>query len=187
VKPFTTPTGHFYAWESKKHVNGGVLGLPGDSATLARLMAFTADEYAIPTWYGDAYTAELRAAAAAGNPVHAADQPWGVWGPHAITHFLRETGEIRHALPPVALYPIPFKDRRLMLRPGWDSAGVITDETFSIHLYGRRIRRRLVTHEGGIPRPRSLIGKLLKKHGIDPAAAPIPLRPGDPGSDEDDE
>ena len=125
---------------------------------------------------------------AAGTPVHAADQPWGVWGPHAITHYLHQTGEIRHALPRVALYPVLFKDRRLILRPAWDASEMITDETISIHFYGRRMRRRIVTNEpGGIPRPRSLFGKLLKKHGIDPALAPIPLKPGDPGYGADDD
>jgi len=28
VKRFKTPNGHFYGWESKTHINGGVLGLP---------------------------------------------------------------------------------------------------------------------------------------------------------------
>jgi hypothetical protein len=187
-KPFTTATGHFYGWESKKHVNGGVLGLPQDSDTLRALIDFTSDVYAIPTWYDDSYTAELTAAKAAGNPIHAADQPWGVWGPHAITHFLGVTGEIKHALPRVALYPFLYKDRRLMLRPGLKTGPYITDETFSVHFYGRRMRRRIVSNEpDGIPRPRGLIGQLLKKHGIDPHAAPIPLRPTDPGYKPDDD
>ncbi|MGB4829454.1 MAG: hypothetical protein WBP18_19665 [Paracoccaceae bacterium] len=187
VKPFTTANGHFYGWESWKHINGGVLGFPKDSDTLGRLLEHTADEYTIPTWYDDAYTRELQEAAAAGNPVHAADQPWGVWGPHALTHYLHETGEVKYALPPVALYPIHYKDRRKILRPNWDASECIKDETFSIHFYGRRMRRRLITNEGGFPRPRSLFGQLLKRHGIDPRLAPIPLKPGDPGFGRDDD
>lgn len=186
-KPFTTPNGHFYGWESKKHVNGGVLGFPKDSETLRLLLEHTSDEATIPTWYGEEYTRELEAKKAAGTPVLAPDQPWGVWGPHAITHYLHVTGEVKYALPRGALYPVPYKDRRLILRPGWDGSEMITDETFSIHFYGRRMRRRIVSHEGGIPRPRSLFGQLLKRHGIDPRLAPIPLKPGDPGYGADDE
>lgn len=186
-KPFTTPNGHFYGWESKKHVNGGVLGFPKDSETLRLLLEHTSDEATIPTWYSEEYTRELEAKKAAGTPVLAPDQPWGVWGPHAITHYLHVTGEVKYALPRVALYPVPYKDRRLILRPGWDRSEMITDETFSIHFYGRRMRRRIVSHEGGIPRPRSLFGQLLKRHGIDPRLAPIPLKPGDPGYGADDE
>lgn len=176
LRPFTTPTGHFHAWESDEGVNGGVLGLPQDSETLARLIAFTADPFAIPVWYGPTYVAELQAARDRGEPVHAGDMPWGVWGPHALTHFLKETGEIRHSLPRAALYPFAYHDRNLMLRPGLDPAPYVTGDTFSIHFYGRRMRARIVSRFDGIPRPRSVIGQLLKKHGIDPTLAPIPPR-----------
>lgn len=179
VRPFRTATGHFFGWESDRHVNGGVLGLPRDSQALAELIAFTSDEYAIPQWYGGDYRAELVAARDAGHPVHVGDQPWGVWGPHALTYFLEKSGEIKFALPRAALYPFAFSERKLMLRPGFDTSGHIRVETFSIHFYGRRMRRRIVEKEAGVPRPRSLIGQLLKKHGINPNEAPIPVRAGD--------
>lgn len=177
MKRFETQTGHFYGWESKSHVNGGVLGLPHDSDTLQALLDFTADEFAIPPYYGPDYAAELEQKRDAGDPVHASEQPWGVWGPHAVTHFLHQTGEVRYALPQEGLYPFTFKDRRLMLRRDFDTTGYITKDTFSVHLYGRRMRARLVEREGGAPHPQSLLGKLLVKHGIDPAKAPIIRKP----------
>lgn len=176
VRPFETKTGHFYGWESDKHVNGGVLGLPKDSDALQALLTHTADEFAVPPWYGDAYADELIAAKAAGCPVHAGEQPWGVWGPHAVTYFLKQTGEITHALAQECLYPITFKDRRIMLKRNFDLSAHITPDTYSIHLYGRRMRARLVEKEGGAPHPKSLIGQLLAKHGIDPAQAPLPMK-----------
>ncbi|MCA0272787.1 MAG: hypothetical protein LCH69_12080 [Proteobacteria bacterium] len=185
VKRFSTETGHFFAWESETGVNGGVLGLPKDSEALDRLLDFTSDEYAIPVWYGDKYRKELEALKAAGNPVHAGEMPWGVWGPHALTHFLKETGEIRHALPRAALYPFEYKDRKLLLRPGLDDSAYVTEETYSIHFYGRRMRSRLLAVWDGVPRPRSVVGKLLRKHGIDPAAAPIRGKP-DPDDAEEE-
>jgi len=189
VKPFTTETGHFYAWESKHGLNGGVLGLPQDSRTLAALLEFTSDEFAIPDWFDEAEKARLQALKDAGTPVHAAEMPWGVWGPAALTHYLKKTGEVKFALPQVALYPFHYKDRRMMLRPGVDMADYVTDETFSIHFYGRRMRARILSTEAsGIPRPRSVIGKLLKKHGIDPTLAPLkrPVLP-DPDMVEESE
>lgn len=173
LRPFTTATGHFHGWESETHVNGGVLGLPRDSETLGALLDFTADEFAIPEWYGPDYAAELRESAAAGRPVPAGEMPWGVWGPHALTHFLMQTGEIRHSLPRQALYPFSFKQRRMMLKPGLDAEPYLSAETFSVHFYGRRMRKRLIEREGGVPHPESLIGRLLSRHGVDPAAAPI--------------
>ncbi|MCT4578293.1 hypothetical protein [Donghicola sp.] len=176
MKPFETPNGHFYGWESSKHINGGVLGLPHDSDTLNALLDFTSDEFAIPSYYGPEYEAELIAKRDAGDPVHASEQPWGVWGPHAVTHFLLETGESRFALPQEGLYPFTFKDRRFMLKRNFDTTPYITENTFSVHLYGRRMRARL-GEAGEPPHPKSLIGKLLTKHGIDPAKAPIPRKP----------
>ena len=174
ARPFETATGHFYGWESPKHINSGVLGLPKDSATLDAILEFTQDEYAIPLWYGETYRRELQEKADAGAPVHASEQPWGVWGPHILTHFLHETGEAKYALPQEGLYPFRFKDRRLMLKPGLDTSAHVTENTYSIHLYGRRMRARLVEREGGLPAPTSLLGRLLVKHDIDPQAAPLP-------------
>jgi len=174
LRPFAPEAGHFYGYESPGEVNNGVLALPRDSEALGRLVAFTADEYAVPYFLDAAYVAALEAAREAGTPVHVGDQVWGVWGPWALTNFLNETGEIRHALPQVALYPYGFADRRRLWQPGRDHDGTVTGQTLSIHLYGRRMRKRLAEREKGLPHPESLIGQLLIRHGIDPAEAPLP-------------
>jgi hypothetical protein len=179
VKPFETETGHFHGWESPHTVNNGVLGLPPDSDTLGELLEFTQDQYPIPPFLSAKRQAELRALADAGTPVHVGELEWGIWGPRAITHFLHKTGEIRFALPREALYPVPFKERGIMVRPGADAERMITPETYSIHFYGRRMRNRL-QQEGGVPADDTLVGRLLKKHGIDPAGAPLPKLPPKP-------
>lgn len=180
LRPFETATGHFFGWESDRHINGGVLGLPPDSPALARLLRMTENEYAIPEWAAGRERERLEARAAAGDPVHVGDMPWGVWGPHAITHHLHETGEARHALPVRALYPVPFKHRRKMGFAGKRARveGFIADDTQSVHFYGRRIKQFLAGL-GGLPEPGSYIDALLKRHGIAPEAAPVPpLREG---------
>lgn len=177
VRPFTTENGHFHGWESDTHVNNGVLGLPRDSETLAALLAFTADEFAIPEWLPRAEQDAMRAAKEAGNPVGVGDQQWGAWGPRALTHFLHKTGEIRHSLPRAALYPVPFKQRRELIKPDAGAERFLTPDTCSIHFYGRRIRKRLAEVEGGAPHPSSFMGQLLAKHRIDPEKAPLPDAP----------
>jgi len=179
MKAFQTPNGHFYGWESDKHINGGVLGLPSDSDTLRALLEYTEDEFAIPPSYGEEYVKELEKARDEGKPVHASEQPWGVWGPHAVTHFLHQTGEAKYALPQDGLYPFTFKDRRMMLKRNFDVSPYVTENTYSVHLYGRRMRARLVEKEGGAPHPKSLLGQLLVKHKIDPTKAPLPMPRGE--------
>ncbi|MGB0507449.1 MAG: hypothetical protein ACPGGK_14745 [Pikeienuella sp.] len=176
VKKFEPVSGYFYGWESDRHVNGGVLALPQDSDTLRELLAFTSDEFAVPPWLPRRKREEMERAKDAGIPVHASDMPWGSWGPHAVTYFLKKTGEVKYALPRAGLYPFSFKDRVKMLRTSTDPADFLTDDTYSIHFYGRRMRPRLTREKDGIPRSKSLIGKLLKQHDIDPRLAPIPQK-----------
>jgi hypothetical protein len=176
VRKFETETGHFHGWESEKHVNGGVLGLAPGSATLQALLEFTSNEFAIPPWYDEETKAAYADKRDRGEPVHAGEMPWGVWGPHAVTHFLQATGEIKHAFPRHVLYPVTFKDRRFMTKPDFDLSDHIRPDTLSIHFYGRRMRRRLEEKFNSQPPPRSLISKLLDKHGIDPSLAPIPQK-----------
>ncbi len=174
VKKFTSKNGHFHGWESPHHINNGVVGLPADSDTLAGLIDFTSDEYAIPDWFKPELREEMAQKKADGNPVHVGEQSWGVWGPQALTHFLHKTGEHKYAMPIEALFPISFKKRRLMLKPNLDLSHYVTDNTLSIHFWGRRMRMRIIERENGEPHPDSLIGKLLKKHKIVPSDAPMP-------------
>ena len=175
LRPFKTETGHFFAWESAQHINGGVLGLPEDSEALDQLLEMTRDEYAIPEWYQGRERAQLEASAEAGTPVHVSELAWGIWGPHAITHYLQKTGEAKYALPVQGLYPVPFKHRRKMCFTSKRERieGFIKPDTYSVHFYGRRIKQFLAGL-GGRPEEGSYVHSLLEKHGINPEAAPVP-------------
>lgn len=174
VRPFETETGHFFGWESAHHINGGVLGLPPDSDALGQLLELTGDEYGIPEWFPEAEKARLAALKEAGTPVHVGDMPWGVWGPHAVTHYLTKTGEAKYALPIEGLYPVGFRNRRQLMR-GRLKAKIeraVTPQTYSIHFYGRRVRE-ILSALGGRPEPGSYFEMLLERHNIDPEAAPV--------------
>ena len=171
-------------------IGSSVMLLPQDSETLARLLDFTSDEYAIPTWYGERYTRKLKKARDQGKPVHVSSQPWGVWGPDALTHFLRETGEITYALPLECMYPLTLKPEfhphlnehgdfkfnrvsfRPLLSPDYDTSHLITKNTYCIHLFASLLRNRL-TGNAKIPE-KSLLGEMLHTQGIDPSKMPIP-------------
>jgi len=178
VRPWEVESPWVFGWEKpRKLVCNAVVGLPGDSETLRRLNDFCRDEYPIPPWAKDDERRALEAAAAAGDPVHVADLKWGVWGPAAMTWFLTETGEIAHVRPQKAFFPVPFKDRRDLLDPSADIGARLGEGCLGVHLWNRRLRRRLVTVENGVPHPDSFLGRALARHGIDPEAAPIPDDP----------
>jgi len=186
VRPFQSETGHFFGWESRHHINGGVLGLPPDSDALGQLLEMTEDEYGIPEWAEGAERADLERLAEAGTPRHVSEMPWGVWGPHALTHYLRKTGEAKHALPVSGLYPVGFRNRRQLLRTGLKSKieEVLAPETYSIHFYGRRIKEFL-SHLGGLPETDSYLDMLLTKHKVDVAVAPVRSREEKAGMTKD--
>ncbi|MEL7258243.1 MAG: hypothetical protein AAFN80_10440 [Pseudomonadota bacterium] len=174
VKPFETKTGHFFGWESEKHINGGVLGLPRDSEALGQLLEMTKDEYGIPEWYSDDAKSHLQKLRDDGEPVHVSEMKWGVWGPQAVTHYLKKTGEDKFAFEIPGLYPVGFRHRRLLMRQrAKDKVDkLITDETYSVHFYGRRVRE-LLSLLGGMPEPGSWFESTLEKHKINCDAAPV--------------
>ncbi|MFV1602133.1 MULTISPECIES: glycosyltransferase family 2 protein [unclassified Phaeobacter] len=178
VKPWDFQDQWVFGWEKPgRLVCNAVLGLPRFSRTLQRLNTFCENEYPIPPWVKGEERAALEAAHAAGNPVHVSELKWGVWGPSALTYFLNETGEMAHVKPQMAFFQISFKERRNLLSPGYTVEKKIDEGCYGVHLWNRRLSRRLITHEGGIPHPDSYLGRALVRHDIDAAAAPIPDRP----------
>lgn len=181
LRPLIRPSnGHYHGWisDNVKQINNGVLGLPKTSKTLEAMLDFTSDEYPIPPWYSSEKQAELRLLKESGRGVHVSLLPWGVWGPNALTHFLHDTGEVKYSQPKDVIYPVPFSHKRALLKPrrrhlveGW-----VTQNTTSIHFWGRRFRSA-VSETGGIPPKGSYTADLLAKHGVDPKPTAHLMKP----------
>ena len=167
LAPFIPKDGYFFGREGDEVVASGVVAMPAGSPTLQGLIEFFEDEYAIPPWMMPKHKREMRARAEAGDPMHVSEMPWGAWGPKALSHFLRSSGEFDRSLAPHVLYPIPFKDRRVYFRQAWKAWKMVEDDTVSIHFYGCRVRAGLATRFGGIPPEGSILEELCRKHGVD--------------------
>jgi SAM-dependent methyltransferase len=176
LRPFDFDTPHVFGWEKEGLVCNAVLGLPPDSEALNGLLEFFEDQYAIAPWLKPWQQAELRRARDAGTPVHMTEQKWGFTGPASLTWFLQKTGEIRHAKAAAAFYPVSFPDRNKMITGRFDIGSQLADETYGVHLWARRLKPRLEEKEGNRPRPGSYLDTLIRKHGVNPLAAPIPRR-----------
>lgn len=178
MKPWEFDSKHVHGWEKKPRlVCGAVLGFPKDSEALNQLLDFCRDEYPIPPWLSPEEQDDLRDLHEKGTPQHVTELPWGVWGPAALTYFLKKTGEIEHTMVQNAFYPISFKDRRKLLARKADLSAEINSDCYGVHLWNRRLKRRLVTHHDGIPLHKSFLGEALKRHGIDPQLAMLPDNP----------
>ena len=179
VKPFRFSGDHVFG-RLEDRLGIGVLGLPRNSPGLAALIDFARDP-APRVMFDKGLRRMAVHPKAAPWPVEA--QPWAATGPMAVTYFLTQSGEIEHAMPETVFYPLEFDARNLLIRPRRRHLveAAITDDVYSIHFYGRRMRPRLVEQEGGAPREGCYLDYLLDFHGIDPRAAPIDLPRRDEG------
>lgn len=159
-RPFDYKSNFVFGWEKPGLVCNAVLGLPKTSKTLAALLQFFQDEYAIGPWLNDDLQAELRREKDAGTPVHMTEQNWGFTGPASVTHFLQETGEIEHAQPVAAFYPISFKDRNQLIISRFKPEESLNDTTRGVHFWARRMKPRLEEKEDNTPRRGSFMDKL---------------------------
>jgi SAM-dependent methyltransferase len=175
-RPFDFTSEFVFGWEKPGLVCNAVLGLPKISKTLAGLLAFFEDQYAIGPWLADWQKQELQAERDAGSPVHMTAQNWGFTGPASVTHFLQESGEISHALQRDAFYPISFKNRNQLILSRFSPQDEMTENTYGVHFWARRMKPRLEEKEGNSPRRGSFMHGLLKKHDIVPEDAPIPAK-----------
>ena len=172
-QPFKLPRhGHLHGFThvgERAQINNGVLRLPKSSKTLKAMLDFTADEYPIPPWLPEAEQADMQAAKDRGDGIHVSDQRWGVWGPIALSWFLHETGESKYTLPMDGLYPVHFHDKGKFFRAGKLDyiEEHITENTLSVHLWGRRFRA-VAASFGGVPPEGTYAAKIVEKHGIDP-------------------
>jgi hypothetical protein len=172
--PMTYDSDYVMGFElpGEQRVNNAVLGLPADSPLLSAMLDFTADRFAVPPFIAPKLQREYRNAAAAGTPVHVSQQPWGVWGPLMVTYFTHHLGLAAQVLPLDAFYPVVFPDRLKFLRPASVVEGAITPNTTALHIWASN-KRELGLRHNGLPPVGSYLARLVEKHGIRCAEAPI--------------
>src|SRR6056297_2858163 len=164
-----------YELPGEHRVNNAVLGLPASSEVLRQMLRFTDDRYSIAPFLPKKRQAEMRRKADKGKPLHITEQPWGVWGPMMVTHYVHELGLEEHVQPLNAFYPITFRERHKFMRRAELAEGLITDQTTALHLWASN-KRQLGTHHDGLPPKESFLERLVQSHGIVPARAPIKRR-----------
>jgi hypothetical protein len=155
-----------------RRVNNAVLGLPHDSALLHDMLTFMTDRHAIAPFLKDSQQDEYRAAAAAGTPVHVSQQPWGVWGPMMVTHFVHKHRLLDRVQPLEAFYPITFPDRLRFLRSSDVVDGLLSPHTTALHLWASN-KRELGQIHNGVPPANSYLADLVDLHSIAVSAAPL--------------
>lgn len=162
---------YLMCWQKGTRLIGGaVFAAPPDSALLKALVDFTDNPAPIPPWYTDEEQADLRRLVADGRPTPPDALKRGVFGVHAITHFAKDLGLTEHVMDRNAFFPCEFSDREALTNPE-DTLTPTLERSYGVHLWGRRLRRSVMSGEMRIPAETSFFGKALAAHGIDVAEA----------------
>ena len=170
LKPIQIEDGHVHGFFSGGSVCNALLRLPKDSPALAAFLDYVADPFPVPPWWAAEDRDRALALKAAGQWKHATAQKHDIYGPPALTHFLRESGELAHTQPAEIFYPVRFKDLDAVIEPE-AAAAHLTENTRGVHLWARRLRWRLP--QLGL-KPGSFIHDQLRELEINPEIAPIP-------------
>lgn len=148
LRPFRFESPWVFGYEDATTVNNAVLRLPADSLALQCLLEFSPDTVGLPPfmngWRRLKY--QIRTLGR-GLPIER--WPWGSTGPRGLTHALRQTGEIKHALPINAFYPVAKDNVEQFLIPGCLDASAFGDECWSVHLWAKELRLILSKKYGG--------------------------------------
>ena len=171
-KPFDFGTPHVFGWLDDQIANG-VMRVPSDSPALLAYEELLFAKEPLPPFYPQDVLNMIKTLRLYGFCLPLETMTWGATGPMGFTHFLRQTGEINHALPQPVFYPAGWQERRKFLRPKDKYFKNVTEDTVSFHFYGRIVRRILSEEFGGLPAPKSILSELCEQHNIDAPSAPI--------------
>jgi hypothetical protein len=149
LRPLPDELEYIVGYESGEEVNGAVLRLPKQSDALAHLSKFGVDTRGYPPFL-TGFRRFRYIARSFGMGLHISDWPWGSIGPRALTHYLRQTGEIVHAMPVETFYPIPFQQARRFACPSDLSLESFASETYAVHLWGKALRQNIEEEWAGV-------------------------------------
>ena len=171
LAPVRPDDGHVHGFFAGPSVCNALLRLPADSPALQNYLDYVSDPFPVPPWWEGEQRDDALALKAAGQWKHASAQKHDVYGPPALTHFLRQSGELAHTQPATTYFPVPFRELDALIEPGDVAASHFSSETRAVHLWARRLRWRLPQlglQEG------SFIHDQLRALEINPEIAPIP-------------
>ncbi|MEM9710328.1 MAG: ATP-grasp fold amidoligase family protein [Pseudomonadota bacterium] len=171
LRPLDGVGDHVHGYFAGRSICNALLRLPKDSPAFAAYEAYVADAFPVPPWLDGAKRSEAEALKAKGAWKHASEQAHDIFGPPALTHFLRESGEIAESKSRDWFYPVAFRDTECLIDPKNPAAAMLTDESRTVHLWGRRLRWLLPKR--GL-KPRSFIYNALKDLEINPQIAELP-------------
>ena len=140
LKPLPQADDYIFGWQGKILINNAVLFLAQNSSIINELCDFVSQQYPIPPFYDAATRAYLVEKAKLGQLVDVRDMPWGVFGPEALTYFIRKHNLLHFSRPREVFYPIHFTEAHVLLSSKHEVRELMTASTIAVHLWNRALR-----------------------------------------------
>lgn len=160
------------SWQRGARVVGGaVTAIPKVSLLLSKLNKLADEATPVPPWLKEDEQADLIRRRDAGRGLTADQLKRGVLGVHALSWFVKELNLVDNVLPRETFFPCDFSEREALTNPEDPLAAMLGDDVYGVHLWGRRLRRSVMSGEMRIPAETSFLGKQLIRHDVQVAKA----------------
>jgi len=151
-------------YEPTRSINGAVLRLPRNSATLNHLLDWFEDPEFVPPWLNPKNRREVEAAPPGKRLLTSFELQRPSLGPRALDYTLNKTGEAAHVREPEVFYPIRGVLTDVLFSGNCQEHGWLTENTLAVHLYASMVRRY---HKAHRPENNSFIARLAEEIGFD--------------------
>lgn len=163
LRPLPDDLDYIFGYEEDGEVNGAILRLPAGSAALKQLCRFNMDTHGYPPHLaGFRRIRYIVRSFGLGLPI--SDWPWGSIGPRGLTHYLKQTGEISHALPIKAFYPIKYQETARFTQPRDLTFASFAAETYAVHLWGKALRQHIQKNCAGVIPAESFLDHAISRY-----------------------
>jgi len=139
IKPLPAED-YIFGWQDEHLICNAVFYLSQNSSILSDICDFVSQQYPIPPFYDDATRSDLEQKLQSGQPVDVRDMGWGVYGPQALTFFVRKNGLLHFAKPREDFYPIHWTQAHVLLSSKYEVSELITTSTIAVHLWNQVLR-----------------------------------------------
>lgn len=171
VQPLEFDTEWIFGFGRSDQACTGVLKLPRQSQTLAKMLEFVSAPCPIQPWRGARLQRIRQKQIDNGEIWGIQDLPWGCSGPKAFTYFLKQTEEISHCMDKDVFYPLYGETLPDISIPNLDLTLIEKPASHSVHIFGST--KKLIRAQGGLPPHDSYLDMICQRHGIDPVNCPV--------------
>lgn len=141
LKPLFSQTADLFGRQHGDTFNNAVLYLNSDSPILKSLIDFVSNPYPVPPFFSRTSQFMLKTRKTLRLPKHVSYMNWGVFGPKALTHFIRVHNSTQFAQPEDVFYPVNYKDAHGPFTANWNTEKHITPNTKALHLWNEMLKK----------------------------------------------